>query len=249
MHTWSETIAQCCYRCYRRCQCWCFSWCCWYCYDVAIASVILIVDVNVADIDECCSFSPCGLNTHCTNTEGSYTCECNFGFSRDVVNTDDCGKEMIVLLDIRIFYFAYFISVKWRWLATKIIIVLLFMRSQPVNEQNKGPGYSVSCILVVCFNCCVCLPMNIPIPVFCGSLPSYLAKHRLQRTVIWGFDDNTPVQCFHFLLQYVIRSNQDFLVVMYSLKVIHWVGSPQELVVSQKAVIFSCCHQMKDSLL
>ena len=77
-------------------------------------SVILIVDVNVADIDECCSFSPCGLNTHCTNTEGSYTCECNFGFSRDVVNTDDCGKEMIVLLDMRIFYFAYFISVKWR---------------------------------------------------------------------------------------------------------------------------------------
>lgn len=139
VHTWSVTIAQCCYRRYRCCQCWCLSWCCWYCYDVAIASVILIVDFNVEDIDECCSFSPCGLNTHCTNTEGSYTCECNFGFSPDVVNTDDCGKRMIVSMNMDLSYFVYFISVKWRWLATEIITVI-----KSLGLPNSSPIYEIS---------------------------------------------------------------------------------------------------------
>ena len=35
------------------------------------------------DIDECTAESPCHVNATCNNTEGSYVCECNTGFSGD----------------------------------------------------------------------------------------------------------------------------------------------------------------------
>lgn len=32
------------------------------------------------DIDECTDEKPCGQNTTCTNTNGSYNCQCEGGF-------------------------------------------------------------------------------------------------------------------------------------------------------------------------
>ncbi len=39
------------------------------------------------DIDECIS-SPCGNNSLCTNTNGSYECTCNPGFTGDGLNCE-----------------------------------------------------------------------------------------------------------------------------------------------------------------
>ena len=40
----------------------------------------------LSDIDECIVSPPCGDNANCNNTEGSYECECNTGFSGDGLN-------------------------------------------------------------------------------------------------------------------------------------------------------------------
>jgi len=43
------------------------------------------------DIDECLESSPCGSPHNCTNTPGSYTCDCAAGYRRD--DTGNCtGK-------------------------------------------------------------------------------------------------------------------------------------------------------------
>ena len=45
-----------------------------------------------ADIDECISGNAeCHDNATCTNTDGSYECACNTGFSGDGIN---CTSEM-----------------------------------------------------------------------------------------------------------------------------------------------------------
>ena len=38
---------------------------------------------NFVDTDECATVSPCDANATCNNTEGSYTCSCDSGFSGD----------------------------------------------------------------------------------------------------------------------------------------------------------------------
>ena len=40
---------------------------------------------NFVDTDECLTLSPCHANATCINTEGSYTCSCNNGYSGDGV--------------------------------------------------------------------------------------------------------------------------------------------------------------------
>ena len=48
-----------------------------------------------ADIDECISGNAeCHDNATCTNTDGSYECACNTGFSGDGIN---CTSEMAIL--------------------------------------------------------------------------------------------------------------------------------------------------------
>ena len=41
---------------------------------------------NFIDTDECSTVSPCHANATCNNTEGSYTCTCNGGYSGDGVS-------------------------------------------------------------------------------------------------------------------------------------------------------------------
>ena len=43
---------------------------------------------NFVDTDECLTVSPCHANAACSNTEGSYTCLCNSGYSGDGVSCD-----------------------------------------------------------------------------------------------------------------------------------------------------------------
>ena len=40
------------------------------------------------EINECVPVSPCHANATCNNTEGSYTCTCNTGYSGDGVTCD-----------------------------------------------------------------------------------------------------------------------------------------------------------------
>ena len=42
--------------------------------------------MQTLDIDECVTDSPCSTNAECTNTEGSFVCECNMGFDGDGYN-------------------------------------------------------------------------------------------------------------------------------------------------------------------
>ena len=39
-----------------------------------------------ADIDECLELSPCNMNANCTNTVGSFNCECIAGYTGDGLN-------------------------------------------------------------------------------------------------------------------------------------------------------------------
>ena len=46
---------------------------------------------NIADVDEC-SGSPCDNNAACSNSDGSFTCTCNDGFTGD---GSTCTGEII----------------------------------------------------------------------------------------------------------------------------------------------------------
>ena len=57
-----------------------------YMCKVKTVSSITIFYANIIDIDECVADSPCSTNAECTNTEGSFMCECNTGFDGDGYN-------------------------------------------------------------------------------------------------------------------------------------------------------------------
>ena len=44
--------------------------------------------LSSSDINECNIDSPCHANATCNNTEGSYICECNIGFTGDGFTCD-----------------------------------------------------------------------------------------------------------------------------------------------------------------
>jgi hypothetical protein len=50
--------------------------------------ILIIIDVN-----ECVTESPCHTNATCNNTDGSYTCTCDTGYSGDGFSCD--GKSEI----------------------------------------------------------------------------------------------------------------------------------------------------------
>ena len=48
--------------------------------------------VILADLDECVYDSDCDLNAVCENTEGSYTCTCNYGYQGDGMDCSPIRK-------------------------------------------------------------------------------------------------------------------------------------------------------------
>ena len=42
----------------------------------------------ISDIDECVEQSPCDENAQCTNTPGSFTCDCIEGYSGDGITCE-----------------------------------------------------------------------------------------------------------------------------------------------------------------
>ena len=56
--------------------------------------------LSSSDINECNTNSPCHANATCNNTEGSYSCECNIGFTGDGFTCDG----MLIFVLFAIFY-------------------------------------------------------------------------------------------------------------------------------------------------
>ena len=56
----------------------------------------------ILDIDECLSVDDCDSNANCTNTQGSFTCSCQDGYTGDGKN---CSGEVLFLLHINTFLF------------------------------------------------------------------------------------------------------------------------------------------------
>ena len=65
------------------------------------------------DINECLS-SPCDVNANCTNTEGSFVCACNSGYSG---NGSNCGSK----------YFFNCISKGFFFLLSLLTLLLIFL--------------------------------------------------------------------------------------------------------------------------
>ena len=53
---------------------------------------------RLTDNNECLNMTICPLNAMCINTDGSYTCECNDGYSFPDGSTDVCsGNEYLIV--------------------------------------------------------------------------------------------------------------------------------------------------------
>ena len=57
-----------------------------YCFHVLIGVTRDTSHCIFTDIDECMQLSPCHVNAKCTNTKGSFDCECNMGYTGDGMN-------------------------------------------------------------------------------------------------------------------------------------------------------------------
>ena len=54
------------------------------------------------DVNECLSNSTCDANARCNNTEGSYTCTCDSGYSGDGLSCDGMHRtEIVITITIR----------------------------------------------------------------------------------------------------------------------------------------------------
>ena len=67
-------------------------------YSLFISTVNLSLILFSIDIDECKS-TPCDKNAACVNTDGSFTCTCNTGYSGDGFN---CSGKIIGLNIVQI---------------------------------------------------------------------------------------------------------------------------------------------------
>ena len=58
------------------------------------------MDVMLTDIDECMSLegNDCHERAECTNTEGSYNCSCNVGYTGDGFNCTGIYEKMLLFV-------------------------------------------------------------------------------------------------------------------------------------------------------
>jgi hypothetical protein len=56
--------------------------------------VFVVISTFSIDINECSPGSPCHANATCDNTEGSYTCTCDSGYSGDGLSCD--GMSILI---------------------------------------------------------------------------------------------------------------------------------------------------------
>jgi hypothetical protein len=62
-------------------------------YEAILTNSIVIQNikflcVGILDVNECVTESPCHTNATCNNTDGSYTCTCDTGYSGDGFSCD-----------------------------------------------------------------------------------------------------------------------------------------------------------------
>ena len=62
------------------------------------------ISLNTLDFDECASENSNGCQQNCSNTEGSYTCSCNVGYTLDEDGYTCNGKICIIVLLLIILY-------------------------------------------------------------------------------------------------------------------------------------------------
>ena len=73
---------------------------CWKRFIVLYIYIYIFFFFFFIDIDECTSLgdNDCGSNALCTNTNGSYSCNCKDGFQGDGINCT--GKECSLKMNI-----------------------------------------------------------------------------------------------------------------------------------------------------
>ena len=52
------------------------------CINMCMFTLPSLLSKFFVDINEC-AVEPCDVNANCTNTIGSFTCECNYGYTGD----------------------------------------------------------------------------------------------------------------------------------------------------------------------
>jgi hypothetical protein len=57
------------------------------------------LQITLLDVNECVTESPCHTNAACNNTEGSYTCACDTGYSGDGFSCHGKnGIEIVIII-------------------------------------------------------------------------------------------------------------------------------------------------------
>ena len=88
--------------CIHSCKCVCV---CLFIYSyLHISPTQCFISLNTLDFDECASENSNGCQQNCSNTEGSYTCSCNVGYTLDEDGYTCNGEICIIVLLLIILY-------------------------------------------------------------------------------------------------------------------------------------------------
>ena len=114
---------------------------------ILLRSFIIIVWIQTEpDVDECGmgTFS-CPLNSSCANTSGSYTCDCDAGFTKQgvVCVPGQYGKHKVRQWDKRQTTAAYFFFSGYTGRLWKLIKRLIHLK----EFSNFPPAWRYSCVL------------------------------------------------------------------------------------------------------